>query len=89
VLTRCPGACPPVVLYRDRAAWIQRLGHGARARWTLRRALVPSARVTTWPLPVQRCAAGDRPLAAFADGGLYVSGCSAHLTGHRPLYHVR
>jgi hypothetical protein len=84
VLARCAGACLDVTSYRDRVAWTQR----RRARWTVRRALVPSGRVTTWTLPVQRCAAGDHPVAAFADGGLYVSGCHERNGGRRPLYHA-
>ena len=79
-----------MVLHRDRVAWIQTLGHGARAHWTVRSARVPGRRITTWSLPMPRCAPGDRPVAAFADGGLYVSGCrSPSLTGRRPLYHAR
>lgn len=90
VLAQCAGECPQVVTHRDRVAWIQRLGHGARARWTVRSAHVQGGRIATWPLPTQRCAAGDTPIAAFADGGLYVSGCRApHRTGPRPLYHAR
>jgi hypothetical protein len=85
---RCPGACRPVALDGAHVAWVQKLGHGRRARWTVRRAPVPSARVTTWRLPGQRCAPSDSPAAMFAAGGLYVSGCRTGATGRRPLYHA-